>query len=169
MTTRSRRLIIAITLPIVLALAGCDGGGVTATPAPTPAVTAPVSGAPVSPTASSAVGVGQSDTEWGRIWDGVPAGFPRFTGARDADDATPEPVSDAYAIDGGDGGEIAAWLQAAMEGATYSTEGLSGPLEDGSYVLDSVGDGTCRIQTMVVPTGNLVLVTVRYGADCPAS
>lgn len=56
-----------------------------------------------------------------------------------------------------------------METATYSTEGLSGPLEDGSYVLDSVGDGGCRIQTTIAPQGGLTLVTVLYGADCPAS
>ena len=55
-----------------------------------------------------------------------------------------------------------------MEGATYSTESLSGPLEDGSFVLDSVGDGDCRIQTTIAPQGGLILVTVRYGAACPA-
>jgi hypothetical protein len=171
MTTRSRRPVLALALPILaLALAACGGGSVTASPAPASAdATAPASGAAASPDGSSAGGVGQTDTEWGRIWDGVPAGFPRFTGARDADDATAEPVSDVYAVEGGDATEISAWLQAAMETATYSTEGLSGPLEDGSYVLESVGDAACRIQTTIAPTGSLVLVTVRYGADCPAS
>ncbi len=179
MTTRPRRLALGLPL-VVLALAACGasppaanaawphrcplGGPVGADAAP-PSV-AP-SDAPASPDASA--GPAQSDTEWGRIWDGVPAGFPRFTGARDADDATADPVSDAYAVEGGDAAEISTWLQAAMETATYSTEGLSGPLEDASFVLDSVGDGTCRIQTTIAPLGELVLVTVRYGADCPAS
>jgi hypothetical protein len=86
-----------------------------------------------------------------------------------ADDATADPVSDAYVVEGGDATEIATFLQTAMEGATYSTEGLSGPLEDGSFVLDSVGDAGCRIQTTIAPQGGLVLVTIRYGADCPAS
>ena len=169
MTTRPRRL--AFGLPLILVLAACSGPGtIDATPVPSaPASDAPVSAPPASPDGSSTTGVGQSDTDWGRIWDGVPTGFPRFTGARDADDASADPVSDAYAVEGGDAAEISTWLQAAMETATYSTEGLSGPLEDGSFVLDSVGDGTCRIQTTIAPTGSLVLVTVRYGADCPAS
>ena len=40
-----------------------------------------------------------------------------------------------------------------MEGATYSTESLSGPLEDEGFVLDSVGEGDCRIQTTDRPDG----------------
>jgi hypothetical protein len=173
MTTRPRRLALGLPL-VVLALAACGGGPTasddpsnTASLAPSEAPSPATSDAPASPDASA--GIGQSDTEWGRIWDGVPAGFPRFTGARDADDATAEPVSDAYAVEGGDASEVSTWLQAAMETATYSTEGLSGPLEDGGFVLDSVGDATCRIQTTIAPLGELVLVTVRYGADCPAS
>jgi hypothetical protein len=170
MTTRPRRLALAVGLPILaIALAACGGtspgsvGPATAGPSPAPTAT------PGNPDHSPAPGLTQTDTEWGRIWDGVPAGFPRYTGARDADDATPAPVSDAYVVEGGDPEEIGAWLQAAMEAATYSTESLSGPLEDGSLVLDSVGEGSCRIQTTVAPLGELVLVTVRYGADCPAS
>ena len=68
-----------------------------------------------------------------------------------------------------DPAEIAFMLQTAMENATYSTEGLSGPFEDGRFVLDSVGDAGCRIETRIVPQGSLVLVTVRYGAACPAA
>ncbi|MEX1173108.1 MAG: hypothetical protein WEG56_10915, partial [Chloroflexota bacterium] len=111
----------------------------------------------------------QTETDWGTIWDGVPAGFPRFPGSTTADDATGTPASDIYAVPAGDPDVIAAWLQTAMENATYSTEGLSGPFEDGSFVLDSVGDAGCRIQTTVAPLGNLVLVTVLYGAECPAA
>jgi hypothetical protein len=98
----------------------------------------------------------------------VPAGFPRFTGGRDADDAGAEPVSDIYAVEGGDPAVIADWLQSAMETATYSTEGLSGPFEDGGYELVSVGDDGCRIRTTVTPRGSEVFVAVQYGAACPA-
>ena len=63
--------------------------------------------------------------------------------------------------------EIATWLQSRLELATFSTEALSGPLEDGSFVLDSVGDEDCRIETTVAPAGGLTIITVRYGADCP--
>jgi len=121
------------------------------------------------PSPSGAPPASQSETAWGTIWDGVPTGFPRYPGSTTADDATAAPVSDVYAIPAGDSAQIAGVLQALMETATYSTEGLSGPLEDGSYMLDSVGDGGCRIQTTIAPQGGLTIVTVLYGADCPAA
>ena len=76
-------------------------------------------------------------------------------------------MSATWAVSGADVAELAGWYQASLEGATYSTEALSGPMEDGSFVLDSVGSGDCRIQVTMAPTGGLVLVTVRYGAACP--
>ena len=183
MTPRPRRSLLVIPV-LGLALVACTPASGSPTPASTVAAASltptakptnsPASEAPASqPLASEAPAslvpeVGQSDTEWGRIWDAVPAGFPRYPGATPADDASPDPVSAAYAIASGDAAEIASWLQTNLELATYSTEGLSGPFEDGSYVLDSVGDGDCRIQTRVAPQGSLILVTVLYGAACPA-
>ena len=122
---------------------------------------------PTSATASAGPAVGQTDTDWGRIWDAVPADFPRFPGSKVADDTGDAPVSARFVVDGGDPEAIAAWMQSAMETATYSTEGLNGPLEDGSMVLDSVGEAGCRIQTTVAPLGGTTFVTVRYGASCP--
>jgi hypothetical protein len=178
MTPRPRRSLLVIPV-LGLALVACTPVGGAPTPAATvagtsstptakptaaPSSTDPASEAP----ASQAPQVGQTDTGWGRIWDAVPASFPRYPAATPADDASPDPVSAAYAIASGDAAEIAGWMQTNLELATYSTEGLSGPLEDGSYVLDSVGDGDCRMQTRVAPQGSLVLVTVLYGAACPA-
>ena len=170
MDKRSRRLTSALPI-LALAFAACGPGGATSgagigdTPAPTPI---PSAGS-VKPGASGPPSLSQTETTWGTIWDGVPTGFPRHPGSTSADDATAEPVSDVYAIPAGDPAQIAAVLQTTMETATYSTEGLSGPLEDGSYVLDSVGEGGCRIQTRIVPQGGLILVMVLYGADCPAA
>ncbi len=179
---RSRLLVV-----VALTLGACSPAGTASIPTPTVAVTspAPTADATTVPTPASPVPtaaspaptadasddgptVGQTDTEWGRIWDAVPAGFPRYPGATTADDATPDPVSSAYAIAQGDAAQIADWMQTSLELATYSTEGLSGPYEDASYVLDSVGDGDCRIQTRIAPQGGLILVTVLYGAACPA-
>ena len=109
----------------------------------------------------------QTDTDWGRIWDAVPAGFPRFPGAVPADDATGEPASARFSVEGGDPLAIAQWMQDALETATFSTEALNGPGEDGGYVIDSAGDGACRIQTRIAPLGDMTFVTVLYGADCP--
>lgn len=180
MTTRTRRPapVLAI-LAVVVAVAACtpnDGAesqDPTAAPPTTAASASPapthlVSSEPVEPGRSAAPTISQTDTDWGRIWDAVPAGFPRYPGATIADDATPDPVSAAYAIPQGDPAEVAEWMQTSLEVATYSTEALSGPLEDGSFVIDSVGEADCRIQTTIAPLGDLILVTVRYGAACPA-
>jgi hypothetical protein len=69
-------------------------------------------------------------------------------------------------VSGGDPEAIAAWLQAGLKTATFSTD-VSGPLEDGSFALDSDGDAGCRIQTTVAPLGGMTFVTVLYGASCP--
>lgn len=179
MHTRSRRprtLLVSALLVSAAVTAACGpartshDATIGVTPAPSNADPTPILSAdPIEPGVSGAPPASQTETEWGTIWDGVPAGFPRFPGARSADDATAEPVSDAYAVTDGDPAEIASMLQTTMENATYSTEALSGPLEDGRYVLDSVGDAGCRIETRIVPQGTIVLVTVRYGAACPAA
>lgn len=173
MHTRPRRLVV-LTLPVALAvvLAGC--GATTSSADPAPSATPVASGPPASAPAptdgpSQPPQTTQTDTAWGRIWDDLPPGFPVFPGATIADDATAEPVSAAFAIPDADPTEVAAWMQAALETATYSTEALSGPFEDGSVTLDSVGDGDCRIETVVVPAGGLTLMTIRYGAACPNS
>ena len=112
--------------------------------------------------------VTQTDTAWGRIWDAVPAGFPVYAGAVESEQAGDgEPVSATFTVADATPDEIAIALQSQLELATYSTEALSGPLEDGGFVIDSVGDAGCRIETTVTPAGELTVITVRYGADCP--
>jgi hypothetical protein len=181
MHTRSR-LLLLIVPAIALALGACDPNGGSPSPAATVAQVSPSASptatpvsspdqsaaATVEPTTSPQPAVGQTDTGWGRIWDALPSGFPRYPGATTADDAAAEPASGTYALPDGDPAEIASWLQTGLETATYSTEALSGPLEDGSYVLDSVGEPGCRIRTTVAPLGSLIMVTVLYGAACPA-
>lgn len=120
----------------------------------------------MAPTTSPAAG--QSDTSWGRIWDTIPASFPVLPGATPADDAGGEPASARFAVEGGDPLVIATWLQDALEVATFSTLGFNGPGEDGGYLIDSTGDGDCRIQTTVTPFGATTFVAVLYGAGCPS-
>ena len=107
------------------------------------------------------------ETAWGPIWDRTPAGFPVHPEALPGDAPAGEPVSLAYTVEPADPADLATWLQAALEGATYSTEALSGPLDDGGFVIDSVGDGECRIEVTLTPREAATDVTVRYGADCP--
>lgn len=175
MLQRPTRLVSSIL--IALALGACGPPVPSGPPAtntapptagPTSASTDAVPSGP-APATSSQSAVGQTDTTWGRIWDDVPPGFPRFPGSSPADDASPDPASAHYVVADGDPQAMATWLQAALETATYSTEALSGPLEDGSFVLDSVGEGECRIETKIAPLGGMTFVTVLYGAACPGT
>jgi hypothetical protein len=167
MSSRPRRLLL--TLPIALVLAACGPAASSGT-APTAGSATPPSApttGPTSASSSSAPAADQTDTGWGRIWDTIPAGFPVFPGSMPADDATGEPVSARFAVEGGDPLAIATWLQDALEQATFSTLGLNGPGEDGGYVMDSAGEDDCRIQATVAPLGSTTFISVLYGADCP--
>ena len=128
----------------------------------TPVPTAPGDGPSASPSAT----VSQTDTDWGRIWDALPDGFPRYPGSVATETGQAGPVSAEFAVPA-DGETVTTWLQASLEGAGYSTEALSGPLEDGSRVIDSVADGGCLVQTIVTPLSGTTHVTVRFGANCP--
>ncbi len=82
--------------------------------------------------------------------------------------AVDRPASLAYDVAGG-AAAVATELQAELELAGYSTEAASGPLEDGSRSIDSVGDPLdCRVQTTISPRGSTTHVTVLYGVACPA-
>ena len=160
MSTRSGSLaLIALTL----AVAGCAPNATSSASA------LPTEAPPSSPEGSQpGAAAGQTDSEWGRIWDAVPAGFPRFPGSSIADATGPEPVSARYAVPDGDAQAITTWMQDALETATFSTEGMNGPFEDGGYVIDSVGEGECRMQTRIAPEGGTTFIEILYGAGCPA-
>lgn len=147
---------------------GDSGQPVVSSVAPSAAAGAQGSGGASAPLASVAAGT-KTDTGWGRIWDAVPPGFPTFPGSTIADAVSSDPVSATYALEGGDAGEIMAWMQTALETAGFGTQSLTGPQESGSFVLESVGEGDCRIQTTVAPMGSMTIITVLYGAACPAA
>jgi len=164
-------------LPLALLVAACGSpasspaASAGATADDVPAATSPGASTPPSRSSapSSSIAAGQTDTEWGRIWDTVPAGFPRFPGSTVAADASPDPASARFSVPGGDPKAIATWMQGALEDAGLNTVGLNGPTEDGGFVLDSVGDGQCRVQTTIAPLGDMTFITVLYGSDCPAT
>ena len=173
----------ALLAGVVLLTAACGGrsgtddplqSAIEGTPGPTAAERsdAPAASAVVQPSEAPETPepppVTQTDTAWGQIWDAVPGGFPVYPGALESDETRDgEPVSAAFSVEDATPDEIATALQSQLELATYSTEALSGPLEDGGFVIDSVGDAGCRIETNVTPAGEQTLITVRYGAECP--
>jgi hypothetical protein len=175
-----RALLIA---PFVLLVAACGNPTGSGTPRPQASVHAspePTSGASRAPSApseapgesgpvASAPSVGQTDTdtEVGRIWDALPEGFPEYPGSNPTETGE-GPVTAQFSVPA-DVATVAPYLQGAMETAGFSTESLSGPLEDGSVVLMSVGPESiqCRVRTTVAPAGGTTLVTVLYGSVCP--
>ncbi|HET8786299.1 MAG TPA: hypothetical protein VFM38_11740 [Candidatus Limnocylindrales bacterium] len=159
-----RRLLLTVALALLMTACGST--------APTPTPSAAASDEPSTPgpttTAAPSVAGGQTDTDWGPIWDTVPPSFPRFPGSTPADDAGGDAVSARSSVPGGEPQAIATWFRDALEERGFSTVGLNGPAEDGGFVLDAAGAGDCRIQTTVAPLGDLTFITVRYGAGCPA-
>jgi hypothetical protein len=154
-------------LALALVLAACSSAG--ATSGPTAASAAPTSPPPsiaASAGPTSGASADQTDTDWGRIWDSLPSGFPTYPGSTPAGDSAPGPASATFAVGGNAAADIATWMQTQLP--SYKTEGLSGPLEDGSYVLDLTGaTPDCRVQVLAAPLGSLTTVTIMYGAACP--
>jgi hypothetical protein len=158
------RRLLGPGLAVALLLGACNAAVPSPrSEAPGPGATARASEAPGGPGQA-----GQTDTDWGRIWDTLPEAFPVFPGATAADDAAVEPASRTFVLDDADPRAVASWMQTELERAAYRTEALNGPFEDGSYILELVGDGECRIEVRVGPLGGLLAITVRYGAACPS-
>lgn len=189
---RARRIapgtiaVLAVLSILGTLLASC-GLTSTVTPLPTTALTptlpatvpptAPTtSGAPTAPTATAgqptspapttAAAPGTTTTSWGRIWDRLPASFPRFPGAEPAD-AGGGPAS-AILMVPATATTAATWYRRALEQAGYHTNGVNGPLEDASVVIDWTGASTaCRVQAGFAPRGNQVIATILFAAACP--
>jgi len=174
--SRSRRPTLALATLVLPAVLVACGGSTSAPGGSQPPGMEESSGAALTPVPNGsdaaggstppAAAVSQTDTDWGRLWDALPAAFPRFPGSVPTETGEFGPVSAEFAVPD-EVGPVTAWLQASLEGAGYSTEALSGPLEDGSRVIDSVADGGCRIETVVLPLGGTTHVAVRFGAACP--
>jgi len=171
---RHQRLILAGTLIAAVAgLTACGPAtnGSTLPPSAAPSVSSVASVAPTSAEApSGAVGsplAGQTDTDWGRIWDKLPSGFPTYPGATTSDEAASGPASATMVVGGTDAKKVASWMNEQLGSHGYAVDGSQAPLEDGSYVLVATGTAGCRAQITVAPLGGLTAITILYDAACP--
>lgn len=156
---------LALMAAMLVAACGSSDPSGVATSSSRPAASASPSIA--APSASSASTAGQTDTPWGRIWDTLPAGFPVIAGSTPTE-AADDPETATFVVRGDQAKAIATFMQSALEDAGFRTEGLSGPLEDGAYVLDAVGvPAGCMVQVTAAPLGGVTNVSILYGAICP--
>ena len=172
----------SLLLLLAVVIAAC-GSAVAPSAAPSAAVETPAGPPETAPAtaeagevtsspaeATSSPAEGQTDTEWGRIWDRLPKGFPRYPDSTVSEEIATGPSSGIYVTPGAKPADIAVWFEAALEKASFATEALSGPMEDGGYVLASVGKRAgCQTQVSVAPLGDsdTISITILYGADCP--
>lgn len=160
------RVVLGLALTGGFALAACGAGPSTGAPSSAASAT---SAAPSIVASASASSAGQTDTTWGRIWDTLPSGFPTIVGAKPVESANGA-ASATLAVDGVSAKSIATSMQSALVAAGFRMEGLSGPLEDGAYVLDTIGPPAgCKVQVTASPLGSMATVTIMYGAACPHS
>lgn len=119
-----------------------------------------------TPTPTTATPPGTTATAWGRIWDRLPATFPRYPGAEPADAGGG--AASAVLLVPTKAAAAATWYRSALEQAGYHTKAVNGPLEDGSVVIDWTGaSSACRVQAGFAPRGNQVIATILFAAACP--
>ena len=162
------RLRVGLVAILGIALLACSSAGSPASSSPSspPAIVA----TPTTSAAASSAGsaTSQSDTDWGRIWDSLPPGFPTIPGSTPSDEAASGPASATFTVNGGAAKAIASALQTQLTAAGYTTVALGGPLEDGTYTLDMTGQPAgCMLQVRAGPLGGVTTVTILYGATCP--
>ena len=113
---------------------------------------------------------GQSDTDWGPIWNVVPPGFPKPRG-REPADPDGGPVSAAWTVPRALSTPrgVAQFYVDRFAAVGYGG-GREGPLENRSYRAWASNGYGCDILVTALPRGSEeILVTVLYGAGCPFS
>jgi hypothetical protein len=162
------RLVSGLIVIAMFVLAACGSTGPSGTAGSAAPAAPSTAASPAASTAPSAAAAGQTDTEWGRIWDTLPNSFPEIPGARPSEEAATAPASATFVIAGDVARLVATALVTQMASAGFPTGGLGTPLEDGSYTLEGAGSTPgCKVQLTIKPMGGETFVTILYGAACP--
>ncbi len=160
---------LAFLALIALAASACGSGGALGSPGASTPVTsaAPETDRPVATESLAPNLPGQSETDWGPIWDALPPSYPVPDGAEPADAAS-GPVSGAYTVAQGvsTARQLADYYAAALDEAGFGGTGIDGPLEDGSFQVWSTSGYGCDSRVTILPRGQESLVTVLFSALC---
>jgi hypothetical protein len=162
------RFVLAV-LAVALVVSAC-GSTASSDPANSAVQSAPSTpkASAGSPAQGGAADAGQTDTEWGRIWDTLPGGFPEIPGARPSEEAAAGPASATLVLEGNVARPVATALVDLLAKSGFPNAGLGTSLEDGSYTVDATGSAPgCKVQATVKPMGAETFVTILYGAACP--
>jgi hypothetical protein len=153
-------------IAILFLVVGVGGCAMGPTDAPRGTPTSPGTAPPIEPTpVTGAASVIESP--WGPIWDAVPPEFLVFAGAQPVEIEEPVSVALDHPAQAASPADIANAYVTDLTIGGWRTV-VSGPIEDGSIVVDAVRDGTtCRAQVRATPLGGIVRITVLYGSGCP--
>lgn len=134
-------------------------GSPSAAPTEVPGTSAEPSGSagPGEPT--------QTDTAWGRIWDAVPASYPKPDGAIDSDPIERQATSGDLSV-GASPEDVKSFYEVALKALGYVVSS-QGPLENGGWVIDASPGGACKTEVTVTPLSGVAHVAIMYGAACP--
>ena len=168
----ARPRLLGLAVAIALVLAACHPD-VTDTPRPgspapsrrpPPDLTA-VPGGPASPVIAATVGPpSTTQTEFGTIYDALPASWPKLPGEEPAETGD-GPTSGSFALNMSAAAASHA-MQAALIAAGWTAD-IGSPLEDGSVVLEAARSGGCKAEVRFTPRSGTVLMSVLYGSRCP--
>ena len=162
----------ALAVLCAVALAACATDMDMASPPPSGGPTVAPSGPTHIPTDPHATPDGsaptQTETEWGRIWDGLPDAFPEYPGATPTETGA-GPASAILDVGAEEPAAVVAFFESELDRAGLSTGSSDGPREDGSFELEASGAFVheCRVRVTATPMGGTTIVEVMYGAACP--
>jgi len=166
-------LITIAAVILAVLFASCRSGATpapTATLSPAPSLT-PVPGSPSGPAASPVTGAsaGPPTTTdvvgFGRIFDSLPATFPKLKGQVPANDSGPS--SGRFAAITGDASAAGRTMRDDLTAQGWSVD-VGSALEDGTIVLDATHDPPgCKAEIRFTPVSGSLMMSVLYGASCP--
>jgi hypothetical protein len=135
--------------------------------APSPSAAASPTDVPGSAGLSPSPGeVSQTDTDWGRIWDAIPVGFPKPPGSiLEAEPIEPGPTSANLSV-GAAVEDVVSFYETALPPLGFEAS-TQGPLENGGWVIDATQPGSdCQLQLTLTPLSGVTYVAILYGAGC---